>query len=137
MIFRRSIALALGPTLLLLSCGGDAGEDGPQANRAPVVDGVEAPAEVAAASGQYLVQVRVSYHDDDNETVSKIRLQIPKGSFDQTTPIQQATPSNRSAVVAIQLVAATAPAGTYEYSVSVIDERGLESAPATKTLTLK
>lgn len=137
MTSRRSIALALVPALLLFACGGDAGDDTPPANRAPIVDGVEAPAEVAPANGQYLVQVRVTYHDDDNETVSKIRLQIPKGNFDQTTPIQQATPANRSAIVAIQLVASSAPAGTYEYSVSVIDARGLESAPATKTLTLK
>ena len=137
MTSRRSIALALAPALLLVSCGGDADDDTPPANRAPIVDGVEAPDEVAAANGQYLVQVRVTYHDDDNETVSKIRLQIPKGNFDQTTPIQQATPANRSAIVAIQLVAASAPKGAYEYSVSVFDERGLESAPATKTLTLK
>jgi hypothetical protein len=119
------------------SCGGDADDGTPPANRAPVVDDVEAPAEITATNGQYVVQVRVTYHDDDNETVSKVRLQIPAGSFDQTTPIQQATPANRSAIVGIQLVASTAPPGDYEYSVSVFDERGLESAPATRTLTLK
>lgn len=134
---RRSIALAVVPALLLVSCGGDAGDDGPPPNRAPIVDAIEAPDEVAATNGQYLVQVRVTYHDDDNETVSKIRLRIPRGNFDQTTPIQQATPANRSAIIAIQLVAASAPKGTYDYSVSVFDERGLESAPATKNLTLK
>lgn len=132
-----SFAIALAGSVLLVACGGDAADDAPPPNRAPVVDTVEAPDEVTASGGQYLAQVRVTYHDDDEDVVSKIRLQFPKGNFDQTTPIQQATPANRAAVVAIQLVAATAPPGSYEYIVSVFDEHGLESAPVTKTLTLK
>ena len=132
---RKVIALTLA--LLLAACGGDAEDDGPPPNRAPVVDAVDAPAEVTPAAGKYVVQVRVSYHDDDNDTVSQIRLQFPAGQFDQTTPIQQATPANRSAIVAIELIAATAPPGTYDYTVSVFDEHGLESAEATKQLTLK
>lgn len=128
----------MGAVLVLAACGGDAEDQGPPPpNRAPAIDAVDAPSEVSPASGQYVAQVRVTYHDDDNDTVSRIRLQIPKGRFDQTTPIQQATPENTSAIVAIQLVAATAPPGTYEYLVSVFDEHGLESAPVTRELTLK
>ena len=96
---------------------------------------VDAPDEVTPASGKYVLQVRVSFHDDDQDTVSQLRMQFPAGAVDQTTPIQQATPVNRSATVGIELIGA-AP-GAYEYLVSVFDEHGLESAPLTKQLTLK
>ena len=137
MASRGSIVLA---ALFVVSCGGDdssGGDKPPAANQAPVVDGVDAPSSLTATNGVYETQVHVSYHDDDDDTVSQVRLQIPAGHFDQTTPIQQATPANHAATITLQLQAATARKGTYDYTVSVIDAAGLESAPVTKQLTLQ
>jgi hypothetical protein len=142
-------ALAMGA----LGCGGGTDGDGstsggggasssgstspPAENRAPVIDRIEAPVSVTESGGRYVVQVRVVYHDDDGDTVTQVRLQFPEGNFDTKTAIQQATPANRAATVSLELVASTAPAGTYEYLVSVFDEHGLESEISRANITLE
>lgn len=107
------------------------------ANRAPVVDAVDASAEVAKSNGRYATPVKVSFHDDDNDAVTKIRLRIPDGRYDETTSIQGAVPQAKSATLTMDFDAATVAAGTYEYLVSVFDAQGNESQPVTKTVTFK
>ena len=120
----------------LISCGGDSdsGPSTPVANRAPVIDGVEASAEVAKSNGRYATPVKVSFHDDE---VTKIRLRIPDGGYDDSTVIQGAVPQAKSATLTMDFDAATVAAGTYEYLVSVFDAQGNESQPVTKTITFK
>lgn len=119
------------------ACGGDTDGSAPQANRPPVVDAVDASAEVAVSNGRYATPVKVSFHDDDNDAVTKIRLRIPDGSYDQTTNIQGAVPQAKSATLTMDFDAATVAAGTYEYLVSVFDSQGNESEPLTKTITFR
>lgn len=123
----------------LISCGGDSdsGPSTPGANRAPVIDAVDASAEVAKSNGRYSAPVKVSFHDDDNDAVTKIRLRIPEGGYDDSTVIQGAVPQAKSATLTMDFDAATVAAGTYEYLVSVFDAQGNESAPVTKTVTFK
>jgi hypothetical protein len=125
--------------LFVLACGGDAAEStpAPVPNRAPVIDGVEASAEVAKSGGRYVAPVKVSFHDDDNDAVTKIRLRIPDGNYDDTTVIAGAVPQAKSATMTMDFDAATVAAGTYEYLVSVFDSLGNESQPVTKSVTFK
>jgi hypothetical protein len=123
----------------LFACGGDS-ESTPPApvpNRPPVIDGIEASAEVAVANGRYVTPVKVSFHDDDNDAVTKIRLRIPDGNYDETTVVQGAAPQAPSATLTMDFDAKTVAAGTYEYLVSVFDAKGNESQPVTKTVTFK
>jgi hypothetical protein len=134
------VMLARACSLLLLclaACGGDSETPAPVPNRPPVVDGVEASAEVAASGGRYVTPVKVTFHDDDNDAVTKIRLRIPDGNYDETTTIQGAVPQAKSATLTMDFDAATVAAGTYEYLVSVMDAQGNESQPVTKTVTFK
>lgn len=122
--------------LSLIACGGDS-ESVPVPNRPPVVDAVEASAEVAASGGRYVAPVKVTFRDDDNDAVTKIRLRIPDGNYDETTDIQGAVPQAKSATLTMDFDAATVAAGSYEYLVSVFDSQGNESQPVTKTVTFK
>lgn len=126
-------------TILVVSCGGESTSSppAPVPNRAPVVDGVDASAEVAVSAGRYATPLKVSFHDDDNDAVTKMRLRIPDGGYDETTAIQGAVPEAKSATLTMDFDAATVAAGTYEYLVSVFDARGNESQPVTKTITFK
>lgn len=121
----------------LLACGGDTDGSAPLPNRAPVVDAVDASAEVAASNGRYVTPLKVSFHDDDNDAVTKIRLRVPSGGYDATTNIQGAVPQAKSATLTMDFDAATVAAGSYEYLVSVFDSHGNESEPLTKTVTFK
>ena len=120
-----------------VACGGDAEGTAPVPNRPPVVDAVDASAEVAASGGRYVTPVKVSFHDDDNDAVTRIRLRVPNGGFDESTVIQGAVPQAKSATLTMSFDAATVAAGTYEYLVSVFDSAGNESEPFTKTVTFK
>lgn len=132
----RSAWLFLVGSSLVIGCGGDAeAPNGP--NRPPVIDGVEASAEVAASGGQYATPVKVLFHDDDNDAVTKIRLRIPDGNYDASTVIQGAVPQAKSATLTMSFAANTVAAGTYEYLVSVSDSLGNESQPVTKTIIFK
>jgi hypothetical protein len=125
-------------TVVLIACGGDSeSTPAPVPNRPPVIDGVEASAEVAASGGRYVTPVKVSFHDDDNDAVTKIRLRIPDGNYDESTLVQNAAPQAKSATLTMDFDAATVAAGTYEYLVSVFDSQGNESQPTTKTITFK
>lgn len=123
----------LGP----VACGGESEGTAPVPNRPPVVDAVDASAEVAASGGRYVTPVKVSFHDDDNDAVTRIRLRIPKGGYDESTVIQGAVPQAKSATLTMDFDAATVAAGPYEYLVSVFDSQGNESEPLTKTVTFK
>lgn len=125
-------------SLPLIACGGDTdGGAAPVPNRPPVVDAVDASAELAPSGGRYVTPVKVSFHDDDNDAVVRIRLRIPDGGYDESTVIQGATPQAKSATLTMDFDAATVAAGTYEYLVSVFDAQGNESAPLSKTITFK
>jgi hypothetical protein len=124
--------------LLLVACGGDSeSTPAPVPNRPPIVDGVEASAEIAASGGRYVTPVKVSFHDEDNDAVTKIRLRIPDGNYDESTVIQGAVPQAKSATLTMDFDAKSVAAGTYEYLVSVFDAQGNESQPMTKTITFK
>lgn len=123
---------------LVFACG-DSSDSGtsPPPNRAPVIDSLDAPTEVTASGGKYTVTLVLKFHDDDNDAVDKLRLQIPAGKFDQTTPIQGAVPQAAGATLSLQLDAATVPANTYDLEVSVFDSLGHESVGVQKQITFK
>jgi hypothetical protein len=139
-LFASLLSIASLASLASVACGGDSESTpapAPVPNRAPVIDGVEASAEVAVSAGRYVTPVKVSFHDDDNDAVTKIRLRIPDGNYDETTTVQGAAPQAKSATLTMDFDAATVAAGSYEYLVSVFDAQGNESQPVTKTVTFK
>lgn len=123
---------------LAIGCSGDPGETSKGPNRAPVIDGVEASAEIASFNGQYVAPIKVLFHDEDGDVVNRIRLRIPQGNnFDDTTTIQGAVAQQKSATLTLELDAATVIPGTYEYLVTVFDTNGIESEPVTRNITFK
>lgn len=125
--------------VLLAACGGDTegGGSTPKENRPPVVDGVEVSAEIAASGGRYAAPVRVSFHDDDGDVVTRIRVRIPDSNYDESTVIQGAVAAQKSATLTLDFEAASVPPGTYEFLFSVLDINGLESQAVSTNLTFK
>lgn len=125
------------PFFLLLSCGGDSSDAPKGPNRPPVVDSLDSSIEVAATSGRYVAPVIVKFHDDDGDAITKLRVRIPDGNYDETTVVQRADPRATGATVTMDFDAKTVAAGTYEYFVSVFDAPGLESEAVSRTITFK
>jgi hypothetical protein len=125
--------------LVLVACGGgESGGDAPKGpNRPPVVDAIDSSDEIAASGGRYVAPIDVKFHDDDGDAVTKLRVRIPSGNYDQTTVIQRAAPEATGATVTMDFDSKTVAAGTYEYFVSVFDAQGLESEAKSKNITFK
>ena len=125
-------------SFVAIACGGDPGDNEKGPNRPPVIENVEASAEVVASDGRFVTPIRVAFRDDDGDVVNKVRIRIPDGNnYDDTTAIQDASAINKSATLTLEFDAATVIRGRYEYFVTVFDSNGLESAPASRFITFK
>lgn len=126
---------------VLAACGSDDSSSSNSCpsdpNKAPVIDSLDSSAEVAASNGRYVAPVSVKFHDENCDAVTKVRVRIPTGNYDDTTTIRDAVPDAKGATVTLDFDAATVAAGTYEYFVSVFDAKGLESEAKSKTITFK
>lgn len=118
---------------VLCACSSDS--DG-SSNNPPVIDSVDAPASVTAADGAFTVPITILAHDDDKDAITAIHYKIPAGEIDETEQLKN-TSTDAAGVKLTLMVADSAPRQTYEYSVSVIDARGAESAAVTKTVTFE
>lgn len=118
--------------VVLCACSSDSSDT----NNPPVIDSVDAPASVTAADGAFTVPITILAHDDDKDAIKAIHYKIPAGEIDQTEQLKE-TSSDAAGVKLTLMVADSAPRQTYEYSVSVIDARGAESAAVTKTVTFE
>lgn len=123
--------------LLLLAACSSSESDPPPQNRPPVIDGIDAPPQVTlAASGNYEVPFKVSFHDDDKDAVTKIRVRVKDSTVDITGAVSNPTPDAVAAQGAFAFQG-TAPKATYEMQMSVIDARGAESLAIVHAVTLK
>jgi len=133
----RSRLLFVLPFVVLACSDSADSSGGPPPNRAPVIDSLDAPTDVVASGGKYTMTLILKFHDDDKDAVTKLRLQIPAGKFDETTSIQGAVPEAAGATLSLQLDAATVPANTYDLQISVFDSVGHESVGIQKKVTFK
>lgn len=123
--------------LVLAACSSSESDPPPPQNRPPVIDGIDAPLQVSlAASGNYEVPFKVSFHDDDKDAVTKIRVRVKDSPVDITGAVSNPTPEAVAAQGAFAFQG-SAPKATYEMQMSVIDARGAESLPIVHAVTLK
>lgn len=135
---RMKMRFALGtflPVALAVTTGCSSSSDG-VSNAPPVIDSVDAPAEVTLQNNQFQVEMEIRFHDSDKEAVSKLRYRIPAGQIDKTITADGATAETPGAKLTLVFPGNT-PKGTYDYTLTVFDARGAESAPTTKQITLK
>ena len=130
-MFRRALFL------ILAACSSSESAPPPPENHPPVIDGVDAPLQVSlAATGNYEVPFKVSFHDDDKDAITKIRVRVKDSTVDITGAVSNPTPEAVAAQGAFAFQG-SAPKATYEMQMSVIDARGAESLAVVQAITLK
>lgn len=126
----RSLALIL--FAFLQGCSSDA----EKSNAPPVIDSVEGPAETTPSGGNNIVSLEVRFHDDDKDAITTVRFRVTELGVDQRTNFQGANPDAPGGTLIIGFPAAV-PKKAYDIILTAIDARGGESAPVTKTVTVK
>jgi hypothetical protein len=120
----------------VVACSSDDDASTATPNRGPVLDSVDAPAEVSAADGIYKIPVTIFWSDPDGDAVSKLRYQVPDAKVDRTREAPNGGQDSLGVKLEIVLPA-TVEKKTYELLFSAFDSKGLEGEPVTKTVTLE
>jgi hypothetical protein len=129
----RSAFFSLAPSFALFACSSSSSAP---AGQPPVIDSVDAPATATQSNGAYAITATVAFHDPNKAAITKVRLEIPAANLDTSQDVRNANPAAVSAQV-LFAISGSAPKQSYNYSISVIDATGAESAAVEKSITLE
>lgn len=116
--------------------GGCSSSSGGSSNTPPVIDSVDAPAEVTQQGGQWAVTFTIMFHDADKDAITSLKYKVAQNG--QTGTAQpQSTNADAVGAKLVLVVPGSVPTGTYDIAFTVVDARGAESAPVSKSVTLK
>jgi hypothetical protein len=123
------------PALLttLAACSSSSGD---KPNAAPVIDSIDAPAEATQQQGQWAVTFTIMFHDADKDAITNLKYKVVQNGLTGSAQPQGTNPDAVGAKLTL-LVPGTVQPGTYEIAFTVVDARGAESAPVSKSVTLK
>src|SRR5690242_18637589 len=120
-------------SFLVAGCGGtdDASSGAP--NTGPVLDTVDAPAEVTAGAAGSGVPVTFRFHDPEGDAIARFRYRIPDASVDRT----QEAPAGSVGLALTIVAGASTPKKPYEILFSAFDAKGIEGPVVSKTVTFR
>ena len=121
----------------LVACGDDVKAEAPPPNAVPIIDAVNLPGTATLTQTGFVLKGTMDVHDEDGSIVSGI-IRAPR-AMPFTFPIE----GGRNKLERFELEFSFMNDGTlmqgqtFTYSIVVVDDQGLESAPSMKQVILE